>query len=424
MTDKIIDILKNSGIDAWEVTDKITEAWEFYFIKHELDQNRVRDVEHIDVTVYRALEDGKYLGSASEEINPTATLEEAKKIINELYERASYVKNPYYELNKKQVSVENRDYDIEQTARDYIEALSQIPETSTEDINSYEIFAEKCRQRYVNSEGIDVTITYPNSKVEVVVNARNDEHEIELYRMYKAGSCDKEHLVKELTDTLKFGKDRLITKPTPALKKAPLLLSTEDATKIYEYLAVKMYASMKYRGYSNWEIGKAIAEEVQGDKITLKALRELPNSSMNSPIDKQGAEIRDMYILKDNVPENYWGDCQFRYYLGVSDSFIAGNFLVEGGSSSEEVIRNGQYLEAVEFSDFSVDPLTGDFAGEIRLAYWHDGDKTTPVSGGSVSGSLPELIKNIKLSTELKQYNNYLIPSVIKIDNATIAGAE
>ncbi len=424
MTEKIISLLKESDANAWEITDKVTEGWEFYFIKHKLDQNRVRDVEHIDVTVYRVLEDGKFMGSASQEINPTATDDEAKKIIDELYERASFVKNPYFELNKQQVETKNSDYDVSQMAKDYIEALQQIPETSTEDINSYEIFVEKCTKRYVNSEGIDVTITYPSSKVEVVVNARNDEHEIELYRMYEAGSCDKAHLVSELTNTLRFGKDKLIAAPTPALKKASVIFSTKDSTKLYEHLSLKMYASMKYRGYSDWEIGNEVYQDVKGDKITIKALRELPNSSNNSPIDSQGAKTRDMYILKQNIPENYWGDCQFRYYLGVTDSFIVGNMQVEGGELSEEELRSGNYLEAVEFSDFNVDPLTGDFAGEIRLAYWHDGEKVTPVSGGSVSGSLPELIKNVRLSKELKQYNNYLVPSVTRIENVTISGAE
>ena len=424
MTDKIIDLLKESGADAWEITDKVIEAWEFYFIKHELDQNRVRDVEHIDVTVYRKLEDGKYLGSASEEISPTASIEEAKKIIDALYERASYVKNPYFELNSKNIQVEDKDYDVEKTARDYIEALSQITETSTEYINSYEIFAEKCKRHYVNSEGIDVTVTYPTSKVEVVVNARNNQHEIELYRMYEAGSCDKELLVKEISDTLKFGKDRLIATPTPALNKATVLFSTKDAVEIYKHFALKMFASMKYRHFSDWEIGKEIAKDIKGDKLTIKALRELPNSSMNLPVDNQGAETKDMYILKDNIPENYWGECQFRYYLGVTDSFMVGNFSVDGGTHAESELRQGQYLEPVEFSDFSVDPITGDFAGEIRLAYWHDNEKTEPVTGGSVSGSLKELIGSFALSREQRQYNNYLIPSAIKIENVTIAGAE
>ena len=424
MTDKIIELLRKSSADAWSVTDKVTEAWEFYFIKHELDQNRVRDVEHISVTVYKKLEDGKFLGKATEEIAPTATEEEAAKIISDLCVRASFVKNPYYELNKKQVAVTNKEYDPKQMAKDYIEALQQIPETSGEDINSYEIFAESCKRRFVNSEGIDVTITYPNSMVEVVVNARNKDHEIELYRMYKAGTCDKDHLVKEITETLKTGKDRLETKPTPALNKAPVVFSTEDSAKIYAWVAIKMNAALKYAGYSDWEIGKEILTDVKGDKITIKALKELPNSSKNFAVDSEGAEVHDMDIVVDNVAKNYWGDCQNCYYTGIKDSFIAGNFVAEGGNTTEAEIRTGCYLEPVEFSDFSVDDITGDIAGEIRLAYYHDGDKVTAVTGGSVSGSLAELLKDVKLSKEMKQYDSYLVPSVIRIEGVTIAGAE
>ena len=423
MTDRIIELLKRSGADAWEVKDKNVKAWEFYFIRHQLDQNRVRDVEHIEVTVYRKLEDGKFLGSATQEIAPTASDEEAGKIIADLYNRAAYVKNPYYELNKKPVKGGGESFDPAQMARDFIEVMQQIPETSGEDINSYEIFAESCTRRYVNSEGIDVTVSYPSSTVEVVVNARNEDHEIELYRMYTSGTCDKENLVKEISKTLSFGKDRLAAVPTPALEKATVLFTTADSVELFKWFAMKMHAAFKYRGLSDWEKGKAICDDVKGDTFTIKAVKELPNSSYNAPVDSQGAEIRDMYILKNNVPENFWGDVQFSYYLGVQDSFIASNFAAEGGEVSESELRNGNYLEPVEFSDFSVDPITGDIAGEIRLAYWHEGDKVTPVRGGSVSGTLAVLIKNVRLSRELSQYDNTLVPSAIRIEGVTVTGA-
>ena len=424
MTDKILELLKNSEADAYAVTDTVTEGWEFYFIRHKLDQNRVRDVEHIKVEVFKKSEDGKFMGSASEEISPTASQEEAAKIINDLCKRASFVKNPYFELNREKVEVENKTYDPKQMARDYLNALRSVPETEGEFINSYEIFTEVCTRRFVNSEGIDVTCVYPKSMAEVVVNAKNADHEIELYRMYNAGTCDSEGLVKEITDTLKFGRDRLMAKPTPSLSKATVIFSTEDAGSVYEWAATKMHASFKYRGYSDWEIGKEILEDVKGDRITLKALKELPNSSRNTAVDSEGAPVHDMDIIVDNVPRNYWGDCQFRYYTGVKDSFIAGNFYVEGGESSEAELRCGTYLEPVEFSDFSVDPITGDFAGEIRLAYLHEGDSVTPVSGGSVSGTLTELMKNMRISKELRQYDNMLMPSVLKMENVTIAGVE
>ena len=47
MIDRIISYLKTSGVTAWEITDELTYGWEFYFIRHELDQNRVKNVETI-----------------------------------------------------------------------------------------------------------------------------------------------------------------------------------------------------------------------------------------------------------------------------------------------------------------------------------------------------------------------------------------
>ena len=276
----------------------------------------------------------------------------------------------------------------------------------------------------MNSEGVDMTATYPNSMVEVVVNAKNDKHEIELYNMYKSGTCDKEALKKETALSLKYGKDRLVTVPTPALKKASLVLSTEDAVQIGKWVAMKMHAAMVYRKMSNWEIGKAICDDVKGDTFTMKSVKELPNSSKNIGMDSEGNVVRDMDIIKDNVPQNYWGDRQFGYYMGIKDTFMPNNYELEGGKSTEEELRQGSFLEVVEFSDFSVDNITGDIAGEIRLGYWHDGDKVTVVSGGSVSGSLPELIKDIRFSKEKKQYDNTVIPAVIRIADVTIAGVE
>ena len=84
MLDTIVSLLKESGVTAWEISDVKTTAWEFYFIRHALDQNRVRKVEHITVKVYQLLEDGAWLGSASGEIAPTASPEEARALIESL----------------------------------------------------------------------------------------------------------------------------------------------------------------------------------------------------------------------------------------------------------------------------------------------------------------------------------------------------
>ena len=60
--DTLINVLKSSGADAWEVTDTEEKGWEFYFIRHSLDQHRVKNIRSFSVKVYRKFDD--CLGSA------------------------------------------------------------------------------------------------------------------------------------------------------------------------------------------------------------------------------------------------------------------------------------------------------------------------------------------------------------------------
>lgn len=426
MIDTLLEILKASGADGYAITDTTTLAYEFYFIKHELDQNRVRDVEHVEVTVYKKLDDGKMLGSASGEIYMGSTKEEIREEVDKLIGRASNVKNPFFELRKPSdfVPEKSKEVDVSKIAENFVKALSEIPETDTEYLNSYEIFVEKNIRRFVNSEGIDVTFEYPSSMVEVVVNAKKDNHEIELYRLYHAGTCDKEALTKDITKVLTFGKDKLVAKPTPAIGKTAVVFSTSDAASIYTWFADRCSTAYKYNKFTDFEIGKDIFKEVNGDKVNLKGVKELQNSSKNGDFDAEGAVVRDISLIEENVPKNFWGGMQYGYYLNMKDSFIVGNFEVSGGSKTDEEIRSGKFLEIVEFSDFNVDSVTGDIAGEIRLGYYHDGDKVTPVSGGSVSGNLNSLLKNLSMSKDKSQYNNFLIPTLTRLENVSITGAD
>ncbi len=426
MIEKLLNILKASNADGFEITDTTTLAYEFYFIKHRLDQNRVRDVQHINVKVYKKLDDGKMLGSASGEIYPTLTEDEIKDEVDKLISRAENVKNPFYELNKPadfDIS-KNEKVDVSKIAENFVEAMKSVPETDTEYINSYEIFAEKNIRHFINSEGIDITFEYPSSMVEVVVNAREGEHEIELYRLYKAGSCDGENLKKDIAEVLKYGKDKLIAKPTPKLGKAAVVFPTSDAVQIYSWFVEKCNAGFIYSKYSDWEIGKDIAPNAKGDKVTLCSVKNLPNSSRNFDVDDEGAPIYDMTVIENNVPKTFFGGRRFRYYLGIKDSYLACNFDVTGGSKTAEEIRDGKYLEVVEFSDFEVDPISGDIAGEIRLGYYHDGDKVTPVSGGSISGCMTDFVKEMYMSKEKRQYDNFYIPALTRLENVSVTGVE
>ncbi len=422
MLTRIQEKLKALGCTVWALSENVTRGWEFYFIRRALDQNRVTEVRTVGVTLYRPLEDG-FLGSASGELSPTVSDAELEKALADIYFQASLVKNPAYRLNDRPVvSPPPREIDPAAIAEDFISAMGQVKETETEDINSYEIFVRDVSRHFLNSNGVEYTVRYPSSMIEVVVNARRDGHEIELYRNFTSGSCDSEALKRDLSKAMAYGRDRLVTRPTPNLEKADVLFSGSDACSIYEYFVDRCNAAMIFRKLSDWTVGKPIAEDIRGDRVNVYARRMLPNSSRNRGFDAEGAPIRDTALLEQSVPKEILGGRMFASYMGLENSFSPTNIEVSGGTKTEEELRRGSYLEAVEFSDFQVDAMTGDIFGEIRLGYWHDGETVTPVSGGSISGSMADFIREMYLSVESVQYDNYRLPAVTKLCGVTVTG--
>ena len=424
MLKTIIEILKESNADAYEVSEINKEGWEFYFIKHSLDQNRAKTIKNYEVKVYKNIDDNKFIGFASGSISPSDNKEDIKKKIDNLIYQASLVKNNPYELNKPKETeiIDRKDINVEEEAKKFINCFNNLNETETEYLNSYEIFVEKINKHFITSEGIDINDTYLSSTLDIVVNAKKDDHEIELYRLYNQGGCDEENIKEEINDLLKFGKDRLNAINTPILQDIPVIFSTDAAINIYRYFLFNLSCGYIFRKISQFEIGKDIEENASEDKITLKALRYLDNSNKNFAYDEEGAPIKDLILIENNIPKAYHGSKMFADLVGIKDSFIVSNYEVLGGKKTKEELRKDKYLEIVEFSDFQVHPMSGDIFGEIRLAYYHDGEKIIPVSGGSVSGQMQKVLKDMQFSKEQKQYNNIKIPALTKLNNLIITG--
>ncbi len=89
---------------------------------------------------------------------------------------------------------------------------------------------------------------------------------------------------------------------------------------------------------------------------------------------------------------------------------------------SLEAMHAAPYLEPVMFSDFQLDPVTGDFGAEVRLAYYFDGEKMIPVSGGSISGSLGTLRTTMRRSAETAVATLSRCPVAIMLQGAIITG--
>jgi predicted Zn-dependent protease len=62
-------------------------------------------------------------------------------------------------------------------------------------------------------------------------------------------------------------------------------------------------------------------------------------------------------------------------------------------------------------SGLQVDPFNDYIGGEIRLAYYCDGEKTMPVTGISITGSLKQVLSSIRLSAEIAAEDGYTGPA-------------
>ncbi len=419
---KLIEIVKEHA-DGFKIVNVKTKANEFFFIKHRLDMNRFKEVEHTFLTVYRQLDDGKFLGSTTREIHPNTSDEQLLKLIQEMNYGAGFVKNPYYQLAKPQGAVKQVFIPIDplSVASDIIDTIQSVKTTDQENINSYEVFVNEKVIKIINSEGIDVEYETIDSQTEIIVNAKMQDSEIEIYRNYTFGTCDKAYLAQQLQDTITIGKDRSLASKTPNLNNFRVVFDGHNAVKLLGYFVDMTNASSVYMKISDYIKGQAISDN---DKISLTALASLPNSSKNVVYDDDGNLLCDKELIKNSVCLDFWGNEQFSQYLGQSKASIYRNFAFNIGDFNHSALRKRPYLRAAEFSDFQCDSSTGNFAGEIRLAYYFDGEKEIPVSGGSISGNIKQLLSTMRLADKLKQIDNYLIPEFIVLDDVSVSGTE
>ena len=69
-----------------------------------------------------------------------------------------------------------------------------------------------------------------------------------------------------------------------------------------------------------------------------------------------------------------------------------------------------------------MDPMSGHFGGEIRLAYYFDGNNTKIVTGGSINGSINECDGDFLFSIERFESEFYRGPFAVLLKNVKGAG--
>ncbi len=434
MIDKLIEILKTYQDVDYKIVEHGLSRIESYFVKKESEINRCVDSVHTYVTVYKAFsQDGnEYRGSFQTEIHPAATMEEIKSGIAEAVHAAGFVKNKTYPLvNPKELadftmplafSKQNPSQNMYKTLADLKNAVYAEDCHENGYLSYSEFFICQNDIRILNSLDVDVSYRYYSTNFETAVNWKESK-EIEVTTAYTMANGKAELLQEHIKELFIIAENKPKAIPTKAIDGINVLLSGECLKEFFSYYYANANASSVYTKMSTFKVGDHLQGDAKGDRIHMTLDPYLAGSTHSCPYDQDGLPLEKVEVISQGKLLQYFGNTRFSSYLGIKPTGSIENFIIDGGTMKRGKMLEKPYLELLSFSDFQMDSVTGDFGSEIRLGFYFDGEKITPVTGGSISGNIKNVQSNMRLSIETIQYDNYVGPKTVLMKDVTIAGA-
>lgn len=419
---ELVTLLDQSKASDYIIRQTTTHSQEAFFIGQKLDMGRAKNVTHTMVTVYVDSEDKKYRGSASFEVHPTSKTEEIKNQIEKALFAASFVKNPWYPVAEEQsYNDQGLEIDLTKELIKITKAIQKVKTSENEKVNSYEIFVNHHKTHMINSKNVDICFSNYDCEVEAVINTSQEGHEIELIKVLKFADKEADEITKEIEKMFESGKARLQAVPTKQNEHASVLLTGDDLCEFFSYFTAQTNASNKYMGIARGNLNEKIMGD-EADDLTITTKPFLEGSTRNKPYDNDGNPVKERVLFEKGVCQSYWGSIQHAHYIGLEDTTSINNVVVSSGTMSLEEMKKIPHLEVTDFSAFIMDPVSGNFGGEIRLGYESDGIHEHPVVGGSISANFMKVCKNMKFSKETRQINHYVVPCGVLLTDVSVAG--
>jgi predicted Zn-dependent protease len=422
MLEAILKELKYNNIQEYIITENKLESIELYFIKKDLEMSRKKKLKEYNVRVFNDFSENgiDYKGDATVKIHSSTSKDELSKIIRDAYFSASFVKNKIYSLpegfnGKVEENNNISKITLEESAMEVKKTLYKYDDLAKGFINSAEIFIEKNDKRIISSNGADAKYRQYSVNGEFITQWIENQ-DIEIYNQFSYDDLPGEELSLKVKEALETAKYRDKSREPLKSGKYNLILSEDSVIEILNYYISQSKTAFVYNKYSNFSVGDLLqGKGVRGDKLNLIL-------TSNVPVDDNGKRLIDTVLLEDGELKTLHGNFKFADYLNVPKTGDYNCAVLKGGSASfDEMFQEGD-IHILRFSDFQMNPLTGDFGGEIRLGLLKKGNELIPFTGGSLSANIKELQTDITLSKELYSNNSYTTPKAIKFKGVEISG--
>ena len=421
--EKILSALRELGVEQYVITEKHTDSLECFYVKKNLDLTRRADTTVRTVQVFRPFEkDGtKMLGDSEATVRPGMSAEEVRRAIERAWYAAQFVSNPWYPLPAGGQEPPKPDEGgfagkpLAESMKAMTEALFAADTEADVFLNSAEVFMRRNETRIVTSQGADVAWERYDVWGEYVCQCPAPQ-DVETYHQFNYRQPETEALTADVAHALGMTRARAQAAAAPKTGTYDLVLDREQMEELFRYYVGRAGSAMIYQKYSPFKLGDDVqGDGVTGDKLTVTL-------AATEPYTDFGVPMADRLLLEDGVLRTIHGGPRFAHYLGVEPT---GNYravsVPVGGTPLKELLA-GPCLHVAAFSDFQMDPLSGHFGGEIRLGFLYENGTVTPVTGGSVNGSILDGQGHMTFSAERYRSARYDGPLAVRIQGVAVAG--
>lgn len=412
----MMDIVKllneNKEIKDYKINTAKTESYELFFVHESLETVRCTDTENTTVTVYSE-HDGK-IGHASFKLYASTSEDEARAKIAKAQKQAALISNEYYTLPADEtfdgeIPSNFTNYDAKTLAYKIQDAVFSANTFDLGSINALEVFVNKHTVSVKNSRGIDKCERKYSAMVEAIPTW-NEGESVELYEAKRFNSFDFDDIKDEIEAKMREVRDR--GRATPPVEKlsCPILLGTHEISSLLRNISGNLDYAGVYAHMNPYSIGDKVQKNLVGDPISITMRGKLEGSVASALFDGDGTSLADTEIVKNGEVVSYFGSHRFAQYLDMKPTGALPCAELSLGTLSDEELAKAPYFECVSMSGLQVDILNDYIGGEVRLAYYFDGEKKIPMTGISISGKLSEALDSIRLSDEAKCAGSYKGP--------------
>ena len=388
-------------------------SYELFFVKGKLETVRRTKTQDIQVTVY--VDHDGFRGESQFLIYPYTTGEDLRGLIDEAVAKALLINNQHYNLPENETGAFEIESNfgrckISDLAADIARSVFDADTVENASLNSVEVFLNEHVDTIRNSRGVEKTQHRYDAMVETIPTYNGGKQSVELYHQYNFSSFDRDTIMSEVRDMLLAAKARYEAVTTDAAINCPVILNKQELSEMFWVIAHDLNYESVYSRSNLFKKGDAIQSAPTGDYLGITMAGAAEGDVSSRKFDADGLTLRDIRIVENGKALNYYGGNRSGQYLGENPTGTLRCLKVDAGSVSAEEFKKGPYLEIISMSGLQGDLNSDYIGGEVRLAYYHDGEKITPVTGISISGRASEVLNTIRLSTEIVVEDGYTGP--------------